>query len=256
MQRSLHFSLTAQLSTGCYKPREVVLAALSQKSTGFRWSLSHKGTVQLLGQSCCAGRERRAGLQWGLCWHREGSRLAEGSWCSWGCEWEALSAQREPLWAWGWGALPSHIPALWPGTSPSQLGFAVLLFMCCVQTWPRWTCLWPVLCPACAGASALPGVPWCGAVLWGQEVWTRRDTARGQHTLCSLAHLKQPLCSFPGPLVGLEHMQPGVASVTEILPGWVQVADLCPTARQWQPQNLGGVLLGKMAQEGLADMIA
>lgn len=51
-------------------------------------------------------------------------------------------------------------------------------------------------------------------------------------------------------------MQPGVASVTEILPGWVQVADLCPTARQWQPQNLGGVLLGKMAQEGLADMIA
>lgn len=74
MQRSLHFLLTAQLSTGCCKLRVVVLAALSQKSDGFCWRLSHKGTVQLLGQSCCAGCERRAVHQ-GSVLHRDGSGL-------------------------------------------------------------------------------------------------------------------------------------------------------------------------------------
>lgn len=126
-----------------------------------------------------------------------------------------VPAHRVPLWAWGRGAGPGHVPALCLGTSSSQLGFAALLFMCCVQTWPRWTCPWPVLCRACARAPSLPAMPWCvglrvrsEAVLWGQEVWVGRSTVRGRHTLCSLGQLKQPLCSFPGPLLGLEHMWP------------------------------------------------
>lgn len=41
------------------------------------------------------------------------------------------------------------------------------------------------------------------------------------------------------------HVASGVAAVTEVLPGWVQVADHCLAARGWQPPKPGrGVWVG------------
>lgn len=217
MQRSLHFSLTAQLSTGCYKPGEVVLAALSQKT---QWILL-KSFPQ---RHCSAAWAELVCRLWeegratpGVCaaTQGEGTGVAEGSRCDrqWGRECWAHSALRVPLRAWGQGAL-------WLGTSPSQLGFAALLFMCCVQTWPSEL----VLCRACTGAASQPGMLWCVGLM--HEVWQccgdRRcgwgETLRGVSTDFAVwpnqsetttLQLSRPV-SWPG-----AHVASGVAAVTD-----------------------------------------
>lgn len=149
MQRSLPLSLAAQLSTGCYKPGEGVLAALSQKSNGFRWSLSLRGTVQLLGQSCCAGCERRAGLcsTRGLCCHtRWGHR--DG----WGLRVWLLSPQCQPArYPWGWGQ--GQGPSIRAGdiSQPAWLCSASLHVLCPDVAQVNLSCVLPVPCLECCG---------------------------------------------------------------------------------------------------------
>lgn len=220
MQRSLHFLLTAQLSTGCCKLREVVLAALSQKSDGFCWRLSHKGTVQLLGQSYCAGCERRA-LPQGFVLHRDGSGLVV-----WLTVRVWVVSPCVPLWAWG---VPSSVtagdifqPAWLCSTSLHMLCpdlAQVTLPVTCPVSWLCWSTI-----PAWKAVV-------CGAHVWGltQSCGGRRcgwgGTQRGS---------AYPLQSGPTAITTLQlsrpfswsgtHVASGLAAVTEILPGWVQVA--------------------------------